>query len=111
MKFAGVVGFWLKDVEVKPGIYKSQIVERSYFGEVRKNNRRWQQSDQQNDVLKVNNTISILSDLFAQQNLSSIKYVVWNGAKLKVDSVTIDYPRIDLEIGGAYNGENAGISS
>lgn len=104
MKFAGKVGFWLTDVETAPGVYRSQIEERIYYGDVTRNERRWQEADQQNDNLKVNNSISILSDLFAQQNYHSIKYVVWNGAKLKVNSVTIDYPRLRLEIGGLYNG-------
>lgn len=107
MKFYGKVGFWLEDVETSPGVYKSKIVEKTYFGEVRQNTRRWQEADQQNDRMKVNNTIAILSDLFARQNYASIKYIIWNGAKLKVNSVTLDYPRISLEIGGMYNGENA----
>ena len=107
MKFYGKVGFWLKDVETSPGVYKSEIVEKTYFGDVKQNTRRWQEADQQNDRMKVNNTITILSDLFAQQNFTSIKYIIWNGQKLKVTSVVVDYPRLSLEIGGAYNGENA----
>lgn len=107
MKFSGCVGFWIQDVEVKPGVFKPGIVEKRYYGEVRKNTRRWENSDQQNDKFSVNNTISILSDLYAQQNYASIRYVIWNGVKLKVTSVTVDYPRLTLEIGGVYNGENA----
>lgn len=107
MKFYGKVGFWIGDVETSPGSYNPNIVERQYVGEITRNERRWQGADQQNDELKINNSISILSDLFAQQNLASIKYVIWNGVKLKVTNVTLDYPRIKLEIGGMYNGENA----
>ena len=107
MKFSGKVGFWMEDVETSPGVYQSKIVERSYCGDVYKNDRRWQESDQQNDILKVRNTISIVSDLFARNNYASIKYVIWNNAKLKVTSVELDYPRLSLEIGGFYNGENA----
>ena len=104
MKFAGKVGFWLTDVETSPGVFRHQIEERTYYGDVTRNERRWQEADQQNDNLRVNNSISILSDLFAQQNYHSIKYVIWNDVKLKVKSVTIDYPRLKLEIGGLYNG-------
>ena len=107
MKFCGMVGFWIEDVETSPGVYESRIVERKYFGEVKQNTRRWQEADQQNDQMKVNNTITILSDLFARQNYTSIKYIIWNGAKLKVNSVVVDYPRLSLEIGGVYNAENA----
>lgn len=107
MKFAGKVGFWVTDVEISPGVFENKIVEKPYFGDVERNNRVWQQADQQNDQLKINNSISILSDLFAQKNLASIRYVIWNGVKLKVSSVSLDYPRIKLEIGGIYDGKNA----
>lgn len=105
MKFNGTVGFWRKDVEVRPGIYEPLIEERPYYGDVLRNERRWQEADQLNDSMKINNSISIFSDLFARQNFNSIKYVVWNGVRLKVKSVTIDYPRLKLEIGGVYNNE------
>ena len=107
MKFCGKVGFWITDVETAPGVFKPQIFEKQYVGDIRKNIHRWQENDQQNDYLKLNNTISILSDLFARQNHTSIKYVIYNGKKLKVTSVTLDYPRLTLEIGGDYNGTNS----
>lgn len=107
MKFYGIVGFWQEDVETAPSVYQSVIVERNYVGDVITNRRNWQNFGDQNDSLVTKNQISILSDLFARQNWQSIKYVIWNGMKVKVTSVTIDYPRITLELGGVYNGENA----
>ena len=107
MRFCGKVGFWITDVETSPGVFKPKIVEKQYVGYMNKNIRRWQENDQQNDYLKINNTISILSDLFARQNYASIKYVIINDKKLKVTSVTLDYPRLTLEIGGDYNGTNS----
>ena len=104
MKFAGKVGFWEESKEVKPGIYKPQILERSYTGDVITNTRRFQSTENQNDDLKINNRISILSDLYAQQNWTSIRYVIWNGVKLKVNTVEVNYPRLILEIGGVWNG-------
>lgn len=107
MKFTGKVGFWLDDVETAPGVFQHKIVEKTYFGDVSTNTRRWQEADQQNDQMRVNNSISILSDLFARRNYASIRYVIWDGARLKVNSVVVNYPRLTLEIGGLYNGENA----
>ena len=107
MRFSGIVGFWIDDVETVPGVFKPQIVEKKYVGDIRNRIKRWQENDQQNDYLKINNTISIVSDVFARQNYTSIKYVICNGRKLKVTSVTFDYPRLTLEIGGDYNGTNS----
>lgn len=107
MKFSGKIGFWLKDVETKPGVYKSDIVERKYTGDVLKNIRNFQSAEnQQNENLRINNRLSILSDLYMKQNWSSIKYVLWNDVKWKVNSVDLgSYPRVVLELGGVYNGK------
>lgn len=107
MKFFGKVGFWMEDQETAPDVFESVIVERSYRGDISKNIRRWDNGNYQNDGLNIMQTVSIVSDLFARQNLTSIRYVVWSGEKLKVVNVTIDYPRITMEIGGPYNGKNA----
>lgn len=107
MKFRGTVGFWDGEVEVRPGIWDSKIVERKYTGEIIRNNRRFQDSrEQQNAEFTINNSISILSDIYARQNWNSIKYVIWNNVKWKVSSIEIDpdRPRIKMEIGGYYNG-------
>lgn len=105
MKFYGVVGFWIKETEVNPGVWKSQILERPYTGDILRNNRKFQSADQQNDNFTISNQISILADLYARENLNSIRYVVWNRVAWKVSSVEINYPRITLELGGVYNGE------
>lgn len=105
MKFSGVVGFWTGDKEVSPGVFKPDIKEVSYTGDVTRNYRQSQSvSNQVNDNLNVNNQISILSDLYIRENWPSIRYVVWNGVKWKVNTVEVGYPRLTLELGGVYNG-------
>ncbi len=106
MKFSGKIGFWFDDVETKPGVFKSQIVEKSYTGDILRNVRRFQDAQNQvNDNLVLNNRLSIISDLYMQENWSSIKYVFWNNKKWTVKSIDIgSYPRIIIELGGIYNG-------
>lgn len=107
MKFSGKVGFWVDDKETTPGIFKPIIVEKDYVGNVNWNNRHFQPSDNQNDDIRLNNQVSILSDLYSQENFSSIRYVIWNGVKWRVTNVEINYPRLVLTIGGVYNGVGA----
>lgn len=105
MKFYGSIGFWTgQDIEVKPGVFSPEIIEKTYAGDVDWHNRHFVESDKQNDNLKLNNQISILTDLYFQQNFSSIKYVIWGGTKWKVTNVNVGYPRAVLTIGGIYNG-------
>lgn len=105
MKFVGKVAFWEEDVEVRPDVYKPKIIERSYTGDVLRDNRKFQSNNTQNEEFSVNNQISILSDLYMQNKWPSIRYVVWNGTKLKVKNVNVGFPRITLELGGEWNGE------
>lgn len=107
MKFSGKVGFLVNEKETEqPGVWKSEIIERGYFGDVNLGYGRLQPSEHQNDNFSTNSRVSILSDLYARQNWTSIRYVIWKGAKLKVTAVEISYPRIVLEVGGVYNGED-----
>lgn len=107
MKFSGIIGFYAGDIEKKPDVFVQSIIERKYYGDVYRNSRRFQQTESQNDTLVPNNQISIVSDLYARQNWSSIRYVVWNNAKLKVTNVDLtNYPRLVLELGGVYNGKD-----
>ena len=108
MKFSGEVGFWDEDEETVPGVWKPNIVEKHYSGDVLQNSRKFQSDSSQNDSFVVNNQISILADLYARENWPSIRYVIWKGTKWKVTSVKENYPRLILEIGGVYNGAGVG---
>lgn len=104
MKFYGLIGFWEGNEEISPGIYEDKIIEKPYSGTVNWHNRHFVDNGNQNEDLKMNNQISILADLYFQKNFSSIRYVIWGGAKWKVTNVDIGYPRVVLTIGGVYNG-------
>ncbi len=103
MKFSGKIGFLVGESEECQGIWKPEIIERSYTGDILRNKRQYQIGDKQNADLNVSNQISILSDPYMQQNWASIRYVIWNGVKWQVSSVDINYPRLTLELGGVCN--------
>lgn len=105
MKYSGKIGFWHDDVEVRPGVWENGITERGYSGDILRNFQRWNNGENsKNDDLRMNNQISVIADLYLQNNLSSIKYVTFMGTKWKVNSVEIRYPRVLIEIGGVWNG-------
>lgn len=106
MKFYGTIGFWEGDHEIAEDVWEPSIVEKEYFGDISRNYRRFQTTQQKNDDFTVNAQLSILADLYAMQNWQSIRYVIWNGVKWKVNNIDgIQYPRITMELGGVYNGE------
>lgn len=104
MKFAGFVGYEVLS-EVRPSVWQQEIVERRYRGDVNRVSRRFQSGDKVNDDVVISNEIEILADAFAFENFQNIKYVTWMGTKWTVNTITVEPPRLILEIGGVYNGE------
>ena len=102
-KFYGAVGYGVS-TEVRPGVWKDEIVERNYYGDVIRVNRRLESPDKVNEDINISNEISILADPFANENFHLIKYVVFMGAKWKVSNITVQLPRLILSVGGVYNG-------
>lgn len=105
-KYHGMVGF-AETWEEEPGVFKERIFEKEYFGEVSRRNVRYHAVEAINDDVVLNKTISIVADPFAYSNLQNIRYITWMGSKWKVNSVDVDFPRVTLEIGGIYNGEQS----
>ena len=104
-RFYGMIGF-LKTVETEGSVWEGDTVEKPYYGEVIRHSIRYASGDKLHDDVKLNNEISIIADTFAYQNYHMMKYVVINGCKWKIDSLTVDRPRIVLSIGGVYNADD-----
>lgn len=103
-KFYGPVGY-AKMVEVRPGVFKEQITEVNYFGDVLRNSRSLQSSENLNDNINIANKISIIADPFANENFHAMRYVMYMGTKWKIKDVEVEFPRLILTIGGVYNGK------
>ncbi|MCF8018190.1 MAG: hypothetical protein K9L62_02205 [Vallitaleaceae bacterium] len=102
-KFYGEIGYVIT-IETSPGIWEPTISTKNYYGDVIRNTRRLQTSGSVNDDINVSNIISILADPFAYENFHAIRYVVYMGTKWKVTDVDVQYPRLNLTLGGVYNG-------
>lgn len=102
-KWYGKVGF-TETAETSPGVWEEEIVERSYYGDLIRNHKRWESGENLNDNITVQNEISIVSDPYAVQNFHCIRYVEFMGTKWRVTAVDVQYPRLSLSLGGVYNG-------
>lgn len=102
-KFYGSVGFAKSKVD-DLGVAREVITTRSYYGDVNRNIRRLQATDNLNDDIQINNEFSIVADPYATENFHAIRYVEYMGIKWKVSAVEVRYPRLILNAGGVYNG-------
>ena len=102
-KFYGPIGY-ITQKEISPGVWDEVVVEKSYRGDITRNNRRWEASEYKNDNLTISNQLSIIADPFLYENSSTIRYVSWLGVRWKVTNIEIQRPRLILTLGEVYNG-------
>ena len=103
-KFSGKIGF-VKTIESEPGIWvEDEPTERVYYGDILRNMRNSELSSAVNGNINIANNISIISDKYANENFQYMKYVVYKNIKWNINSASLEYPRIVLNIGGVYNG-------
>lgn len=103
MKYYGTIGYAVTE-ETRPGVWEEKITERTYYGDVLRNVKRSENSENLNDNINISNSLSIVADPFAYQNFHAIRYATFMGTKWEVSSVEVQYPRLILSIGGEYVG-------
>lgn len=102
-KFFGVIGYAETAPEDGSDVWTERYTERNYYGDLLRNTRRLQGTENLNDDLNISNEISIVADPFARQNFHRMRYAEFMGAKWKITNVEVQYPRLILTIGGVYN--------
>lgn len=108
-KWFGKIGYAIQEEE-EPGLYVDKIVERDYYGDLTSDRRRRQTQSNVNDEINLSNIISIIADPFAYNNCSCMAYAEIMGARWKITEVEVQPPRLNLTIGGVYNGNTPGTS-
>ena len=105
-RWYGKIGFGAT-VEVRKGVWRQEIVERNYYGDIVDYHKRYQsQSNSTNNNLEIDAQISVMADNYITSNCSTISYVEFMGALWRVSSITPASPRLLLTLGGLYNGES-----
>ena len=105
-RYYGRVGY-SETVETTPGVWVDKITERNDYGDVIQYRSKWKNGVDLNDDLKVSTIISVLADEYAYEHFSRLKYVEWMGVLWKVIDIAPKRPRLELTLGGEYNGEQA----
>src|SRR5690348_8995363 len=103
-RFHGEIGY-ADSVEDPPdsGVWVDKITEAGYYGEILRNIRHLDHTQKVNDDVSVAHSISVVADQFAIEHFMKIKYVRWAGVRWDVTSVTVESPRLILDLGSVYN--------
>ena len=99
-KFYGKIGYAVS-TEVTPGVWDDVISGREYFGDIIKDNSRWNANPTTvNNDLSLSNQISIIADPYANENFQQMRYVEFMGGLWEITSVgVLDRPRLLLSLG------------
>ena len=107
MKYYGPVGF-IESVTKRPGVKTNEPVEYFYAGDVLKRSVHYEKGQSVNDTVTPRQEISIIADPYARSHVASMRYIKWMGTAWKITNVSVQYPRLILTLGGAYNGATVG---
>lgn len=109
-RYYGMIGF----VEVMEddgfGVYDPKMIERPYYGDLIRNMKRDQAGAGVNDDITLQNDISIVADAYAYQNFHQIRYATFMGVRWEVQTVDVQRPRLNLSLGGVYNGPTTDVA-
>lgn len=106
MKWHGKIGY-AETTETSPGVWEEIITEYECHGDMLQIIRRLNQGDMINDDINISNKLSIVMNPFFYKHYYAIRYATIGNAKWKVVSVDLRYPRLELSLGGLYNGMEA----
>ncbi|MFL6416842.1 MAG: hypothetical protein ACJ74Y_14355 [Bryobacteraceae bacterium] len=103
-KFYGKVGYAHSPTDSQNGVWTEVMIERPLYGDVVRNTRRLITGEDLNSDLTTGNSISVVADAYALDNIFAIRYVEWMGSLWVVTDVEVQAPRLLLRLGGVYNG-------
>lgn len=110
MRYSGRIGYF-DTVETKPGFFSETLIFKKANGDVVRNTKRNIDSNKVNSDIRVSNSISVVADPYAQTHFFNIKCIEWQGALWEVSSVSVEYPRLILELGGLYREDLGELTS
>lgn len=103
-RYVGRVGVRQDAVETEPGIYTEGIEEISVQGELRLERLGWRGGELSQDKPRARHVVSLVVSQRLVELMTDVVYVTWAGRKWSVMSIDAKHPRLNLTLGGLYNG-------
>lgn len=102
-RFWGIIGLNRGFVETAPGVHTSNIEELEVDGEMRNLGARMPNAGQR-DGVKARHVLSIVTPEDSVVDFTEVVYIIWQTRKWAVVAIEYKRPRIELTLGGLYNG-------
>lgn len=102
MRWAGKIGYATL-TEVKPGTWEDVITEVDALGELKQSTEPLDSADSILPRYRTTTSVSVLSDGKRIPD-AGLRYITWQGTNWQINTVSRQWPRIVIYIGGEYHG-------
>lgn len=102
-RFRGPIGITRGHHETEDGIIRQYIDEVEVYGEIRNDGASWSQHGM-NESVRAKHLLSVVTPEQSVIDFNAVVYVVWQGRKWSVTAIQYKRPRVELTLGGLYNG-------
>jgi len=102
MRFSGKIGIALGPKETSPGIHEEQFKEIEVTGTVRRDNARW--SSMKSRDARAKHILSMFPPESSTVDINEVVYIWWKNRRWSVIDIEYLPPRVQLTLGGLYNG-------
>ena len=99
-RWCGKIGF-AEQVETAQSVWTDQITERTYRGDILRNTRRLQDSQEKIGYnISISNQISVIGDAYIRDHFVGMRWIEFMGAKWKAAEVDASQPpRLIITLG------------
>ncbi len=102
-RYLGTIGIKRGSEETSPGIHDITIEDVEVTGEIRNVGAKWQNAGMR-DSVTARHVLSIVTPEDSMIDFTEVVYIVWQGRKWSVINIEYKRPRVELRLGGLYNG-------
>ena len=102
MRFSGKIGIARGSEEISPGVYEEQFDEIEVTGTVRRDSARW--SSMKSREARARHILSIIPPESSTVDINEVVYIWWKNRRWSVVDIEYIHPRVNLTLGGLYNG-------
>lgn len=102
-KFRGKIGINRGPIETSPGIFTPTIEEVEVTGEIRSIGARWRNASLR-ETVSARHVLSIVTPESSVAEYTEVVYIWWQTQKWAVVEIEYKRPRVELTLGGVYNG-------
>ena len=102
-RFWGIIGLNRGFVETAPGVHTSNVEELEVSGEMRNLGARTPNANLREGVA-ARHVLSVITPDDGEIDFTEAVYIIWQGRKWATTAIEYKRPRVELTLGGLYNG-------